>query len=96
MESNIIDLEKRYVEACESYNLEVSEDPVVLRRSILNLVKNIPERFTNIVASLVKLTKAATFYGLVAGDSQNEDGKETFDGTIGVLRYIIANGDTSI
>ena len=96
MESNILDLEKRYVEACESYNLEVSEDSDVLRRSILSLVKNIPERFTRIVASLVKLTKVATFYGLVAGDSQNDDGKETFDGTIGVLRYIIAHGDTSL
>ena len=50
MESNIIDLEKRYVEACESYNLEVSEDADVLRRSILSLVKNIPFYVT--VASL--------------------------------------------
>ena len=84
------------MEACESFNLEVSEDSDVLRRSILSLVKNIPARFTRIVANLVKLAKVATFYGLVAGDSLKDDGKESFDGTIGVLRYMIANGDTSL
>ena len=69
----------------------------MLQANILALVKMIPAHFTGIVANLAKLGNVATFYGLVAGDSHNgPEGGETFDGTIGVLRYLIAHGDTSL
>ena len=45
---------------------------------------------------IAKLANVAKFYGLVAGDTEDEDGGEKFDGTIGLLRFIIAHGDTSV
>ena len=96
LESSISELEKRYMEACEGNELEASEDPVVLKKNIHSLVKTIPARYTRIVASIAKLKNVASFYGLVAGDSQDESGKETFEGAIGVLRYVIAHGDTCL
>ena len=47
-------------------------------------------------AQLIELKSTATFYGLVAGDSMDDSGKETFDGAIGVLRYMIMHGDTTL
>jgi len=40
----------------------------------------------------------AKFYGLVSGDfyAEGESGKQDFAGSIGLLRYIIAHGDTSV
>ena len=58
---------------CEENQLEASEDSTVLKRQILGLVKTIPASFTSIVACLAILKNVATFYGLVAGDSRNED-----------------------
>lgn len=96
MNGSIFDLERRYTEACDSFWLEPSEDQAVLRKCILSLVTNIPARFTRIIAQLAKLKRSAYFYGLVAADSSDETGKETFDGSIGLLRYLIAHGDTSV
>ena len=45
----------------------------MLKRQILGLIKTVPARFTGIVAKLAVLKNVATFYGLVAGDSRNED-----------------------
>lgn len=96
LKSSILDLENRYSEACDSFWLEPSEDSQVLRSNILSLVKNIPARFTRIAAQLAKLRNTAKFYGLVAGDCSDETGKENFEGAIGLLRYLIAHGDTCI
>ena len=77
--------------------MEPSEDSVVLRKNLQGLVKTIPERLTGIVASITKLLDVAKFYALVAGDYYSEEsGKQDFAGSIGVLRYIISFGDTSV
>ena len=96
LENSIFDLEKRFQEACESFWLEPSEDSEVLKKNIFGLVKTIPARFTRIVAQLANLSQVTTFYGLVAGDAWDENGNETFDGAVGILRYLIANGDTCV
>ena len=68
----------------------------MLRANIIGLVKTIPARYSRIVAQIAKLSNVAKFYGLVGADSIDETGSETFDGTIGLLRYMIAYGDTSV
>ena len=96
LRSSIYELEKRYMVTCEEHQLEASEYSTVLTKQILALVKTIPTRFTNIMASIAVLKNVATFYGLVAGDSRNEDEVETYDGAIGLLRFVIAHGDTCL
>ena len=97
LRSSIYELEKRYMVTCEEHQLEASEYSPVLKKQILALVKTIPAHFTNIMACIAALKTVATFYGLVAGDSRNEEGVETYDGTtIGLLRFVIAHGDTCL
>ena len=69
---------------------------MVLKKNIHGLVNTIPARLTRIVADLAKLDNVATFYAFVAEEREDAEGNETFDGAVGLLRYLIAHGDTCV
>ena len=48
------------------------------------------------MARIAELSNVAQLYGLIVGDSQDEQGNEVYTGTIGLLRYVIAHGDTTV
>ena len=67
-----------------------------MKKHLTGLVTELPARFTRIVANIAKLQDVANFYGILCGDSCDGEGKETFTGSVGLLRYLIAHGDTTV
>ena len=93
MNSSVIDLESKFRTQSVEYGLEPSENLDNLKSQIFSLVQELPAKFTEIVAELQQIDKAAQFYNAMAGVNTVEAGWES---ELGTLRYLIAHGDTSV
>ena len=86
-------MESKFRTQTAEYGLEPSEKLDNLKSQIFYLVQELPAKFTEIVAELQQIDKAAQFYNAMAGVNTAEAGWER---ELGTLRYLIAHGDTSV
>ena len=64
-----------------------------MQSQIFALVRQLPEKYTEIIAELSQMETVAKFYLLMADVDLEEVGYET---ELGLLRYLVAFGDTTI
>ena len=70
-----------------------SENSLELKSQIYSLVESLPNKYTEIVAELIKTEKFVCFYLESSGvDVDNIDYKIE----LGIMRYLIAHGNTTV
>ena len=93
LNSNVLELENKFKSQNVDYGIVPTEQTNELQSQIYSLVRELPKKFTEIIAELSQTDKVVQFYIEMAGVKADEVGWER---ELGLLRYLIAYGDTTI